>query len=89
MKSHQIVFPLVLALAATLATTGCKHKAPKVTNIPGPQPAYVGGDNTGGTLPGGGTVGGMDTSGGVGSTEGGGATAALDLFEGMIKDPAA
>ncbi len=36
MKMNRIVFPLVLALAATLATTGCKHKPVKVTPIPGP-----------------------------------------------------
>lgn len=89
MKTNQLIFPLVIALAATLATTGCKHRPVKVTPIPGAQPAYVGGDTTGNTLSGGGTVGGMDTSGGVGSTEGGGATTALDMFEGMIKDPAA
>jgi peptidoglycan-associated lipoprotein len=87
MKMNQIVFPLVLALAATLATTGCKHKAPKVTPIPGSMQPTVGGDNGGGTLTGGGTIGG-DTAGGVDKT-GGGATAGLDEFEGMTKDPAA
>jgi peptidoglycan-associated lipoprotein len=34
MKTNLLIFPLALALAATLATTGCKHRNPKVTNIP-------------------------------------------------------
>jgi len=89
MKINQIVLPLVLALAATLATTGCKHAPVKVTPIPGQQPAPVGGDTGGGTLPSGGTMGG-DTSGtGVNTAQGGGSTTALDTFDGMIKDPAA
>jgi len=41
MKLNQIVFPLALALAATLATTGCKHQPMKVTPIYGSQPAPV------------------------------------------------
>ena len=36
---NQIVFPLALALAATLATTGCKHTPVKVTPIYGNQPS--------------------------------------------------
>jgi peptidoglycan-associated lipoprotein len=35
MKLNRLVFPLILALVATLATTGCKSRPPKVTNIPG------------------------------------------------------
>ena len=92
MKSHQIVFSLALALAATLATTGCKHKPVKVTPIPGHQPAYVGNVNPNNTLGSGGTYSGMDTSSGSGvnsADNGAVATAPLDLFEGMIKDKAA
>ena len=90
MKMNQIIFPLALALAATLATTGCKHTPMKVTPIPGPQSAAVGGDAGGApTLSGGGTLGG-DTGGtGVNTKPGGGDTAPRDEFEGMIKDPAA
>lgn len=52
MKIKPFILPLVLALAATLATTGCRHKPPKVTNIPGsPQPIIN--DNGPSTLPGG------------------------------------
>jgi len=86
MKTNQIVFSLALALAATLATTGCKHTPMKVTPIPGSQAGNVGGDTGGSTLPGGGTMGG-DT--GINTTPGGGSTAALDTFDGMIKDPSA
>jgi peptidoglycan-associated lipoprotein len=35
MKMNQLVFPLVLALAATLATTGCKKGTTRVTPLPG------------------------------------------------------
>jgi peptidoglycan-associated lipoprotein len=89
MKLNQIVFPLALALAATLATTGCKHQPMKVTPIPGSQAAPVG-DNGGGgnTLPGAGTLP-PDNGAGMNTTPGGGNTAALDTFEGMVKDPAA
>jgi peptidoglycan-associated lipoprotein len=88
MKMNQIVFPLALALAAVLATTGCKHTPMKVTPIPGSQAGNVGGDIGGGnTLSGGGTLGGGDT--GVNTKQGGGDTAPRDEFDGMIKDPAA
>jgi peptidoglycan-associated lipoprotein len=51
MKMNQIVFPLVLALAATLATTGCKHRPVRVTPIPGSAAPIVGTDMNPGTLP--------------------------------------
>jgi peptidoglycan-associated lipoprotein len=41
MKLNRLVFPLILALVATLATTGCKSRPPKVTNIPGRGPGMV------------------------------------------------
>ena len=34
MKLNKIILLLTLALSATLATTGCKHPVPKVTNLP-------------------------------------------------------
>jgi peptidoglycan-associated lipoprotein len=87
MKMNQIIFPLVLALAATMATTGCKKGQPKVTPLYGSQGPIVGGGDSGGpTVPGAGIMGG-DT--GVNAKQGGGDTAGLDTFEGMIKDPAA
>ena len=87
MKMNQLVFPLVLALAATLATTGCKHKPVKVTQIPGQREGMVGGDTGAGTLPPGGAMPGGDT--GINAKPGGGETAGLDTFEGMTMDRAA
>src|ERR1039457_3488969 len=34
MKMNKIIFPLVIALVATLASTGCKKGTPKLTVIP-------------------------------------------------------
>jgi peptidoglycan-associated lipoprotein len=89
MKMNRLALLLVLALAATLAATGCKKTPVKVTPIPGSTGGQVGGDTGSGTLPSGGTVGGGDNAGGVNSSPGGGATAGLDEFEGMRKDAAA
>ena len=87
MKLNRLVLPLVLALAATLATTGCKHKPVKVTPIPGSQPGNVSDGNGPGTLS---SVPPFSTdTTGVNSKPGGGDTAGLDTFDGMIKDPAA
>jgi peptidoglycan-associated lipoprotein len=88
MKMNQIIFPLVLALAATLATTGCKHTPVKITQIPGSQARPVNDNGGGGTLPPGGSMPGSDNTG-VNTQIGGGNTAGLDTFDGMIKDPAA
>ena len=86
MKMNQIIFPLALALAVTLTTTGCKHAPYKVTTIPGSEPGAVGDNGGPGTVGNGGTVGG-EGGPGVGTGTGGGPTAGLDTFEGMIKDP--
>ncbi len=51
MKTTKLIFPLVLALAATLATTGChSHKPVGVTQLPGQRP-MVGENNNPPTLP--------------------------------------
>ncbi len=42
MKINKMIFPLVLALVATLASTGCKKGFTKVTPLPGQNPAVVG-----------------------------------------------
>jgi peptidoglycan-associated lipoprotein len=89
MKMNRLALPLALALAATLAATGCKKTPVKVTPIPGSQQPVVGGDTGGGTLPSGGTVGGDNNAGGVNSNPGGGPTTSPDMFDNMIKDPAA
>ena len=50
MKMNQMILPLVLVLAATLATTGCKHKPVKVTTIYGSQGPVVSDNQNPGTL---------------------------------------
>lgn len=89
MKMNQIIFPLVLALAATLATTGCKHTPVKITQIPGSQARNVNDANNSNTLPPGGQMDNGNIGTGVNTQIGGGNTAGLDTFDGMIKDPAA
>lgn len=51
MKLNRLVFPLMLALVATVAFTGCKKKDPKVTTIPGSQAQVGGGDRPSDSLP--------------------------------------
>ncbi len=51
MKMNKLIFPLTIALVATMALTGCKKGPTKVTEIPGPQPALVGGEPGPNTLP--------------------------------------
>ena len=48
---NKLIFPLVIALTAVLASTGCKKGITRVTPLPG-EPAIVGpGDNNQNTLP--------------------------------------
>jgi peptidoglycan-associated lipoprotein len=72
MKLNTIVLPLVLALAATLATTGCKHGFNgKVTTLPGHRTAApVDTSGPGNTLPPGGQmpIGGENPIPGTGPT---------------------
>jgi peptidoglycan-associated lipoprotein len=52
MKMNKLIFPLVIALTAMLASTGCKKGITKVTPLPGENPGPVGpGDNNQNTLP--------------------------------------
>jgi peptidoglycan-associated lipoprotein len=51
MKTNQIIFPLTLALAALLATTGCKHAPVGLTRLPGQEPGAVSDNNANPTLP--------------------------------------
>jgi peptidoglycan-associated lipoprotein len=44
MKLNKMIFPLMLALAATVATSGCKKGPVKVTNIPGRNGGTIGGE---------------------------------------------
>lgn len=88
MKMNKLVFPLVIALAATLASTGCKKGTPKTTIIPGHNQQIVGDGGGAGTLSPGPTI---DNGNGPGFNDKPGSlnTAGLDMFDGMIKDPAA
>ena len=88
MKLNQIVFPLALALAATLATTGCKHTPMKVTPMPGSQAANVGDGGGSGTLPPGGAIPGGENPGGGNVPPGGGNTANINGSD-YNEDPAA
>lgn len=85
MKMNLIIFPLMLALVATMATTGCKKRAPKTTMIPGQTGILNDGrdPNTIQSAPP------FSSDGNVNFKPGGIDTANLDTFEGMIKDPAA
>ena len=87
MKMNQIIFPLVLALAATLATTGCKKGTTRVTPLPGSRAAQVGNDSNVSTLSSGLPI--NPDNAGPGTGPGGGPLAGRDDFEGMTKDPAA
>ena len=65
MKLNKIVLPLMIALAAMLATTGCKHGTTRVTPLPGERGGSVGGDNLPPTLPPGNAI---DNGPGLGSS---------------------
>ena len=84
MKTIKLTFPLVLALAATLATTGCKHKPVGITKLPGQNAPQVGEPGAGNTMGGGGT---MNTGENV--QTGGGALASAGTFDNMAADRAA
>jgi|SRR5208282_4976459 len=79
MKTTKLIFPLVLALAATLATTGCKHKPVGVTKLPGQNPPLVNQPGLGETLPPGPTI-------NPGEQPGGGPMAAPTMFDNMLED---
>jgi len=49
MKMNKLIFPLMIALAATLATTGCRKGTPRTTPMPGEAQTEIatpGGNNT-------------------------------------------
>ena len=51
MKMNKLIFPLVIALTAVLASTGCKKGITKVTPLPGENPGMVGPGENPNTLP--------------------------------------
>ena len=81
MKTNQIVFPLVLALVATLAATGCKKGPTKVTPLPGSQAIVHDDSQVPPTQP----YNPETDPNKINSRE----TTSLKEFDGMIKDPAA
>jgi len=88
MKMTKLIYPLAFALAITLASTGCHNRQVKVTPIPKSPTGNPNDTGGGGTLPPPG--GAVDSTGGTGVVgTGGGQTAPLDMFDDMIKDPAA
>ena len=86
MKMNKLVFPLVIALAATLASTGCKKGTPKTTIIPGHAMTGVTDTELNNTLRDANKINPDENAMG---NKGPINTAERDLFEGMIKDPAA
>ena len=82
MKTTKLIFPLVLALAATLATTGCRHKPVGITQLPGQRPLVGNNDNLN-TLPPGNPIN-SDAN-----APGGGALASSETFDNMLADRAA
>jgi peptidoglycan-associated lipoprotein len=83
MKTTRLIFPLVLALAATLATTGCKHKPVGVTKLPGQNPPLVNQPGPGETLPPGQAINPGE------NPPGGGELASAETFDNMLADRAA
>ena len=87
MKMNQIIFPLALALAATLATTGCKHTPVKITQIPGTQARNPNDGNNPNTLPPGSTLDpNASANANANNTPGNTPTADPFLFDGMVPD---
>ncbi len=86
MKMNRLALPLVLALAATLAATGCKKTPVKVTPMPGAQAGNVPDNQSANTLPNANT---LNPDANPNVTSGSTPTAGLDEFEGMKKDAAA
>ena len=87
MKMNQITLSLVLALAATLATTGCKHTPVKTTPIPQSPNGNIADPNKDpNTLH---DANKFNPDNNPGSGPGIRPTANLDEFDGMIKDTAA
>jgi peptidoglycan-associated lipoprotein len=83
MKMNKLIYPLVFALAVTLATTGCKHAPGKVTQLP-EGPSMVGDQNNPPTMPPGGTMPSMENV-----PPGGGTQSSPDMFDNMTEDRAA
>lgn len=64
MKLNKMILPVMIALVALTATTGCRKGNPKITNIPGTRGGDVGGEKTPTSLPPGGLIPGGENTGG-------------------------
>jgi peptidoglycan-associated lipoprotein len=82
MKTMKLIYPLAFALAVTMATTGCHNHKVYQTPMPGSRTTAPGDENNAGTLPPGNPVNPDTNPGSI-------PVANADMFEGMIKDPAA
>jgi peptidoglycan-associated lipoprotein len=68
MKLNKLIFPMVLALTALLASTGCKKGITKVTPLPGQPSGIVGEPGGQGTIPNGNPINPGENPGGTGLT---------------------
>jgi len=83
MKTMKSIYPLAIALAATLAVTGCHSQKPVVTPLRGVPTPVVTDQNAFNTKP---MNFGNGATGATGATATEIATAPPELFEGMIED---
>ena len=90
MKLNKLIFPMVLALTAVLASTGCKKGITKVTPLPG-QPSLVGEGNGSGTIGNGNLINPGENPGGTGLTSAPGPIATSTDWDpkDCVQDPAA
>src|ERR1017187_8111711 len=51
MKTMKLIYPLAIALAVTLAATGCRHETGKITRLPEGRTPHVSDQGTVNTLP--------------------------------------
>jgi len=79
MKTTKLIYPLILTLAATLATTGCKHKPVGVTQLPSSPQPYINQPGPGETLPPGPTI-------NPENQPGGGQLPSPTIFDNMVED---
>ncbi|HEY5042975.1 MAG TPA: OmpA family protein [Verrucomicrobiae bacterium] len=87
---NKLIFPLMIALAATLATTGCKKGTPKTTQIPGEGQFGIGTPEPNPPLPNGNPIE-PGTGSGIGTGPGTGLIATSDNWDpaNMTQDRAA
>jgi peptidoglycan-associated lipoprotein len=85
MKTTNSVYPLAIALAVTLAATGCRHKPVGMTPLHGMTPPQVADQNAYNTKP----MNFAPQANTENSANSGMIPTTPDMFEGYVKDPAA